>query len=599
MAQAAECRAGEQLAGVVKKLDLGVAALVTVKDGCLADDVVEIIDAVDLTIACETVDCPLPPLVARDSVLSVMGGQFEAATLVVPSDAYTAGADLFWEGAAIYAENSDLKLDDVDVSGLQPGSAAVFGVDSNVEVREGEMKGLGGAGISALAFHRAIEVVVDGTVFEGIAQVGVEANASLASAGAGVTRFAVENASFTAMETAWGDISGVVGNFEHTGTTHYKSRSEGNGVVEVRAESTVVTDAIFFETSSSGSATLWVADGGSLAISGGRFSPTERSVYALKVYDVPDTQIEGGVWEPRQPLVILSDTVSISSARFRVPASETGQAMLVTEGADLAFSSNSVCAEGVLSGVTSGLFVLEGSEAGFYGNVFQNITLPKGALFSAGEDTPTTSDLRFSDNTFVKVLATALVAGDVGEFGFVNNLVYESTPRVDPTRTPTALTVGYNLWYAPTLEALLPDAWPEGDLFDAVPTFVEGYTPGCPEEPAEGEEEAIGPAPAADSPVIDAGSEAVAESPDGTRSDIGAIDFDHDADTGGTDTGDTGDDEDSGAEPTPDCVDGEANCIDGSTVQYGGGCAFGGFGAAAAPLLTLWRRRRPRGAMRG
>lgn len=604
MAQAAECRSGEQLAGVVKQLDLGVATLVTVKEGCLADDVVEILDAVDLTIACETVDCPLPPLVARGSTLTVSGGQLDAATIVLPSDAYGAGAALFWEAAAIYVENGKLKLDDVDVSGLGSGEAGVFGVDSGVEVVDGEMKGLAGAGISALAFHRAIDVVVDGTAFEGIATVGVEANASFASAGAGVSRFAVENANFTAMETALGDISGVVEKFEHTGTTHYKSRSRGKGVVEVRAESTTVTDATFFDTSSAASATLWVTEGASVLISGGRFAPTESSTYALKIYDVPDTQIEGGVWEPQQPLVILSDTVSISSARFRLPASATSQAMLMTEGAELAFNSNSVCAEGVLSGVTSGLFVLQGSAAGFYGNVFQNITLPKGALFSAGEGTRTTSDLRFSDNTFVTVLATALVTGDVGEFGFVNNLVYQSTPRVEPTGAPTALTVGYNLWYAPALDALLPDAWPEGDLFDAVPTFVDGYSPGCPEVPAEGEEEAIGPAPAADSPVVDAGSEDVAESPDGTRSDIGAIDFDHGTDTGGTDTGgtdsgDTGDDEDSGSDPAPDCVDGEANCIDGATVQYGGGCAFGGFGAAAAPLLALWRRRRPRGAMRG
>lgn len=308
----------------------------------------------------------------------------------------------------------------------------------------------------------------------------------------------------------------------------------------------------------------------------------------------------GGVWEPQQPLVILSDKVSISSARLRLPASATSQAMLMAEGAELAFSSNCVCAEGVLSGVTSGLLVLQGSDAGLYGNVFQNITLPAGALVTAGVGTGTTSDLRFSDNTFVTVLATALVSGDVGEFGFVNNLVYQSTPRVDPTGTPTALTVGYNLWYAPALEALLPHAWPEGDLFDAVPSFVEGYTPGCPEVPAEGEEEPIGPAPAADSLVIDAGSEDVADSPDGSRSDIGAIDFDHGTDTGGTDTGGTpGLDDDSGAEPAPDCVEGEANCIDGSTVQYGGGCAFGGFGAAAAPLVAAWRRRRPRGAMRG
>lgn len=238
MAQAAECRSGEQLAGVVKKLDLGVATLVTVQDGCLADDVVEILDAIDLTIACETVDCPLPPLVARDSTLTVSGGQLDTATVVLPSDAYGAGAALFWEAAAIYVENGKLKLDDVDVSGL--GS---------------------GAGISALAFHRAIDVVVDGTAFEGIATVGVEANASFASAGAGVARFAVENVNFTAMETALGDISGVVEKFEHTGTTHYKSRSRGKGVVEVRAESTTVTDATFFDTASAASATLWVTEG--------------------------------------------------------------------------------------------------------------------------------------------------------------------------------------------------------------------------------------------------------------------------------------------------------------------------------------------------
>jgi hypothetical protein len=86
--------------------------------------------------------------------------------------------------------------------------------------------------------------------------------------------------------------------------------------------------------------------------------------------------------------------------------------------------------------------------------------------------------------------------------------------------------------------------------------------------------------------VIDAGSPDLPASPDGSRSDIGALDAESAA------APDCDRDDDPATAEDENC-DGQ-----NATVRYGGGCAFQGASVLLLPALAVARRRRPRAAMR-
>jgi hypothetical protein len=611
-AQAAECAAGEQFSQVLARLDLSVSEVLTVRDGCLAEDPGVVVDALDLRIECEIADCSLPPLRVWSSSLTVEGGRITRAEAIVPSVAHDGLAGTFRGPAGIYAEDSDIELVDVAIVALSGLGTGLITVDSNVLVTGGEFSDLSVPAISAFVQSADVTVEVDGTLFDDVGVVGIEADNSASKGSRSVQLLRVANATFLNQSTLGGDIYGSADVFEHENTTHYGSRAKSGGIVQVQADTTSVVNATFFDTAttggSAGSGTLWVAGGSHLSIKGGTFQPANEGEYALKVFDVLTTEIVGGLWEPQRRMIILGGDISITGVRFRLPEHDADVTLVQTESASLFFDSNSACAVGRLPGVAEGLLVLRESAAVISRNVFQSILLSEGSLVFAGTEADGASQLAMLDNTLVDVRTKTILAGPVDDVTFVNNLVYGGFPRVDLVSKPDRVVLGYNLWYSPTFDPDLPEGWGDTDLFDLEPEFVEGYASGCPEAPGQGEQAPVGPAPTGDSIVVDAGSDELPDSPDGTRSDIGAIDFDHGSDTGDTGAVDTGDTAgDTGAIDKTDCssVDDPATTADencdgeNAQVQYGGGCAFGGGALALAPLVALWRRRRPGAAMRG
>lgn len=589
-AVAAECAAGDSAAGVLGLLDLDQTQTLTIGPDCNVWEALAIQKASDLTINCAEVGCELPPIAAYDSQLSVVGGKLPSTavfTLRSPYDEVDA-PELVPGEAGIYAERSFLRVEDVEAADLPASTAAVFAWDSEVTVIGGRYERLRGMGIVVLSRAVQIDVSVSGTHFEDIAEVGLRADSSLASERAGVGNFVVNGVTFADMETADGDIVAVVDAFSHVDTVHYRSYSKLSSPLEVTASKVTLTDPQFLQThGGERSATAFILGADTVTVEGGKFQPREGSSYSFKVYESVSLDVEGGLWEPMNTVVMSAETVSVSGVRFRLPARTGDDAtLLASAGSTLHFDANSVCAEGELSDDWGGLFWFDTVSATFNENVFQHIDLVGVPFVTAWLD----SNLTLTDNSFVNVSAGTLVEGQVTGLDFRNNLLYETSPVFELDTMPSQLTTGFNLLYS-TSTGHWPDWWPAANQVTGTPLLIDGYSPNC-EEVIDGVEPPLGPAPADGSPVIDAGDPTLPNSADDTPSDIGAIDYNHPVgepeDTGGLgDTGDSGDGSGGGNVDLP------------GEVQYGGGCAFGGWGLAAAPLLLFWRRRRPGAAMRG
>lgn len=589
-ALAAECAAGDSAVGVLGLLDLGQAQTLTIGAGCNVVGALAIQGAADLTINCADAGCELPPIAAYDSTLRVVGGRLSSTAVFAlrpPYDAVDA-PDLVPGQAGIYAERSFLDVEDLEAADLPASTAAVFAWDSEVTVVGGRYERLRGMGIVVLSRAVQIDVSVTGTQFEDIAQVGLRADGSLASARAGVANFVVSGTTFADMETADGDIVAVVDTFSHVDTLHYRSTSKVSSPLEVTAKSVTLTEPQFLEThGGERSATASIVGADSVTVEGGKFQPREGSSYSFKVFESLSLDVEGGLWEPMNTIVMSAEAVTVSGVRFRLPVRNGDDAtLLASAGSTLQFDGNSVCAAGDLSDDWGGLFWFETVSATFNENVFQNIDLVGVPFVNAWVD----SSLTLTDNSFVNVSTGTLVEGQVTELDVRNNLLYETAPVFEIETMPSRLTTGFNLLY-PTSSGTWPSWWPTADEVTGTPVFIDGYSANC-EEAIDGVEPPLGPAPADGSAVIDAGDPALPRSADNTPSDIGAIDYNHPVDEPG-DTGDSGDSGDSG-----DGVGGAKVDLPGE-IQYGGGCAFGGWGLAAAPLVLFWRRRRPGAAMRG
>ena len=588
-AHALECGAGEYAAEVAQGLSMASDTL-TIGPGCDVRAQTEIRSASDLTITCAVEGCDLPPIAAYDSTLSVVGGQLSSTAAFFvrsPYDGLDGDSGLVPEQAGIYAERSFLTVEDVGATELGAATAAVFAWDSHVDVLGGKYKDLGGAGISVLSYAEQIRVTVTGTEFEGAGGFGVRADGSYALARGGVVSLTVDGATFANMTTQNGDIYAAVESFTHSNTVHYRSFAKSGSPVEVMASSVTISHPEFVQThGEGGSATFFIFGADDVSVDGGTFQPAEGSTYSFKVYESGRLRVSGGLWEPMNTVVMSASTVTVSGVRFRLPEREEESTLLASADSELTFESNSVCAEGPRVGTYGPLFDFYQVDATFDQNVFQRVDL--GDLTFMELDG--SSLLTVTDNTFVNVNAGPLVDAELTELDFRNNLLYGTSPDFTTDTMPSQLTTGFNLLYSES-RASWPSWWPATGQVTGTPVFIDGYSANC-EEVIDGVEPPLGPAPADGSPVIDAGDPGLPDSADGTPSDIGAIDYNHPVgepeDTGGLgDTGDSGDGSGGGNVDLP------------GEVQYGGGCAFGGWGIAAAPLVLFWRRRRPGAAMRG
>lgn len=607
-AEAVECLWGQQLADVVDAQYLRDPVSVVVTDECFVDNTVTIADAVGLSIECATEGCLLPPMSIKGSIVTIKDGTFTTDHQPDVSSTYGDLADVLPFSVALYAQGSELNLVGTGATGLTDADgAAVLAIDTSVTVTGGQFVDLAGGGVGVVARRDSIAVDVQGTSFTNVGLVGLYATNQYAVGGGAVTTLRVEDATFSNPSIGFGDILAHVDAFEHVNTGHNGTVvTMGVAPVYSKAAAATVQDANFSDTKAEfGAGTFWFEGTNKVSIEGGTFSPDEGSDYAIKFNRVTEASITGGLWEPGAAIVSDGGSLRITGVRFRLPYSDLNSALLYVDGVTLDFEQNSVCAEERLASMSLGILMAYNSTVTLNGNVFQTTTLPAGALIYASTYSTGSSFLEVTDNTFVEIGGAALLAGQFDTLDFRNNLTYDSVSTVMSDEAPGTLTTGYNLWYSERHERVLLDGWGSADLFDVEPTFAFGYTPACSDE-ALGQEAPVGPAPGPDSPVIDAGSKDLPDSEDGTRSDIGAIDFDHRIapDTGDTGEPDTGE-PDTGA--APDCADADdpgteadENC-DGrnSTLEYGGGCAFGSLGFAVGPLALLWRRRRPGAAVRG
>ncbi len=235
------------------------------------------------------------------------------------------------------------------------------------------------------------------------------------------------------------------------------------------------------------------------------------------------------------PFYVTGGDAEFSDNTFLVVAGAQSDSgiRLATSAGD--FYNNFFCGSGAQRneyGLISG-----GTDYLFEENVFNGLDLlgPLVGTVADGDQTVGSPlPASFLDNTLVEVSAANLIEGDVSSFTFVNNLVIDSTPGfegADGAGWQGSVNADYNAWtFSDGSSYAAPDGWGTHDLVGAEPAFVTRYDPHtCPSLPAlQGT-----------SPMIDRGSPN-RYSGDGSRSDIGAVDFGDEAAWGGETWGDTG-----------------------------------------------------------
>ena len=228
-------------------------------------------------------------------------------------------------------------------------------------------------------------------------------------------------------------------------------------------------------------------------------------------------------------------------------------------------------------------------------------------------DSATVVDLE--DDTFIMDSGKVLT-GPPSRLQMVNTIISGADAGLDPGTWPKGAAGSYNLWFGNLTDWVGSPgtAWGEGDVYDQPPRFIQAF---------DSHDCSTSPRPSSHSPVIDAGNPEWNDA-DGTRSDIGALDWDGVADTGeDTAIGDSGDsggsttddvdgdgvvDADDCAPDDPDvhagAVDDPENDIDedcdgvAASYTYGGGCGCvvgsqnAGTIGALVGLSLLARRRR-------
>ncbi len=566
--------------------------VLTVTDGCDATGIGVVRDAA-LTLQCASPGCALGPLLVSGSDLTIKDATLSAATTFPPGDKHKSIAASLGEVSGLYVEDSSLSLERVDFAGNEDSQVGLLAVDSQVSVTEGSFRDYSEKGILLLPHLLDVALRVDGTQFSNLAVAGIVTGPP-SGRGARVSLLSVDGAIFTEQKASLSDIYGFADSFEHTDTQHLGSVSYEAGVVDVTANSVVITNPVFEDTFAGGgssSFTLSVVD--SVSITGGRFLPAERSSYNLLVYGTAAMQVEGGWWEFEGGVVVQASTLVWSGSRMTLRDGKAGTAALVTYGGTAEWSDNVICGAESLVNTVNGVFQFYNTDVTMRRNVLQAISVPAGPLMVSsylGELGYAEGPLTLTDNTLVRVEATSLFMGELPELEFVNNLVSGGAMSLEP-QALDALTAGNNLWYNDDATPTLPDGWPDTDLVGVEPIFVSGYTPICAPEPVDGEEWMPGPWPDPASPVVNAGWPAWRDE-DETVSDIGAYNhfFDEEPpDTGGEDTGNPRhcSEVDDPTTPRDENCDGMA-----ATVGFGGGCWRGSAGLLAPIAAAVGLRRR-------
>lgn len=595
-AHALDCAAGDSLSAMLAELEGDTSGKVlTVTDGC---DVTAIatVRAATLTLQCAAPGCAIGPLLVSGSDLTIKDVRFSTAMIFSPGAKHTSIAASLEEVSGLYVEDSSLSLQRVDFVGNEDSQVGLLAVDSELSITDGSFRDYSGKGILLLPHLKDVELRVEGTEFSNLDVAGIVTGPP-SGRGARVSLLSVDRAIFTDQTTSFSDIYGFADVFEHTDTQHLGSRSYQAGVVDVTANSVVITNPVFEDTFTAGSSSsfmLYVAD--SVSITGGRFLPAERTAYTLIVYGTAAMEVEGGWWEVEGSVLLQTSSLAWSGSRMTLRDGKAGTAALVTNGGTAEWSDNVICGAESLTNSVNGVFQFYSTDVTMRRNVFQAISVPSGPLMVSsylGELGYLEGPLTLTDNTLVQVDSSSLFVGELPELAFVNNLVSGGAMSLEP-QALDSLTAGNNLWYNEETTPTLPDGWPDTDLVGMEPIFVSGYTPICAPEPLEGEEWMPGPWPDPASPVVNAGWPAWRDE-DKTVSDIGAYNhfFDEEPpDTGGEDTGKPRNcsEVDDPTTPRDENCDGVA-----ASIGFGGGC-WGGSSGLFAPIAAAvgLRRRRAR-----
>lgn len=557
--------------------------------------------------------CDLPPLrVSGGGHFGVSGVSF-SATEEFEFDTYDDNSDLFPGYDAVYAslyvDSAELVVHNTAFRSVEDSFGGLVAVDCETTLDHVGFFSPSGHAMKLYADELDVAFSLTNVEVTGAGDSAIRALDSDDGHGAGrITTLSITDSAFTQNSAYYGadlevftDGAIVVDHTTFTSTDNY-----GEGApVELFGRSVSLTDVTFDDTYG-GLVGTFFAGAANVDVTRLTVTRPPASPYLAYLTALLATSIDSSHVGVDGLFYVTGGPAEFTDNTFLLAAGAAASSGIRLDTTSASFSRNFFCGSGPVAteyGLVSGP-----TELYFEENVFNGLDL-LGPLVDTRDDDDVSSSpqgVSFFDNTIVAVSAANLVAGDVAAFVFVNNLVVDSAASFDSSSWRGGVTADYNAWsFGDDTTVTSPDGWGTHDLLGEEPRFVASYDPtACPSLPAL----------SADSPMINRGSPS-RTSGDGSRSDIGAVDF---GDESGWDSGlweDTGDSDDTaggsdrdgdgwvdaddcapskpaihpGAEDVPDDgVDQDCDGVEASTAYTGGcGCDSGAGKPAIVGFLGL------------
>ncbi|GDX82315.1 hypothetical protein LBMAG42_41260 [Deltaproteobacteria bacterium] len=544
------CGGGEDFAD----LNLAFAALAgaagpntldIVRDDCIPAAVEEVV-SVDVDVICNIGGgCELPPLRVTGGDHFGLSGVTFVSTAEFAMDESDDNRDLFpgYDSvyASLYIDSTELVVHDSVFESPSASFGGIVAIDCDTTLDNVSVTYPSGHALKLYADDLDIELSLTSVHILGAGDSAILVLDGGDGYGRGaVTSLSVSGSDFTGNSAYYGSDMEVfvTGGVSVTNTQFVDSVAYALAApVELFAGSVWLEEVSFSGNYGGGMSTFFVGantvTAREVSASGVAPAPYVAYVTALTSSEISDSRfaMDGQFYVTGGPAEFRGNTFLMAADA----AADSG-IRLDTSSAD--FTQNFFCGSGAIAneyGLVSGP-----TELYFEENIFNGLSLLGPLVDTRSDDDVTVSatGASFFDNTIVNVSASNLVAGDVAAFVFVNNLVVDSAATFDSASWRGGITADYNAWtFTDGSSYAAPDGWGAHDLLGEAPLFVESYDAGsCPSLPALQPE----------SPMIDRGSPS-RYSGDGSRSDIGAVDFGDEEDWGGEpwdDTGASGDEDD-------------------------------------------------------